>query len=123
MLLLLATLAALTFPSFSNLMKRGKNQEATEVLLAVYIAQKDYQIDNSMFAASLVDLDVEVPTPRHFTPNYTASTASCGGSPVNTLARMAATDGGYTLHLRENGSIVCTPCPGGICQKMGYDPF
>lgn len=122
-IILIGVLAALVFPSFNNLVLKGKNQEAQDVLLAIYLAQKDYEVDNNAFATSIVDLDIAVPAPINFTPIYVPSSTNCGGSAVNTLARMTAVDGGYVLHLLETGKVVCTPCPGGICEKMGFSTF
>ena len=120
---IVGVLAAIAMPSYRIQMLKVKNQEAVRVLTALWEAQKDYYRDWGVYAPSTIPLSVDIPNLKNFNdPSvYVEDYAWCIGGPKRKLADVLVDTGNYTLSVLEDGSIVCTPCGGSICYKMGFE--
>lgn len=124
-IIIIGVLASLAFPRFQIQMMKVKNQEAAQILTVLWQEQRDYFKQNGDYTNALGDLAVDIPAPKNFTAPVVVKNGNvnCGGGPQSYVARMASNDGAYTLYSIENGQIVCTPCPGTLCQQMGFPVF
>ncbi len=121
---IIGVLAAMAFPSYQIQMLKVRNQEAVRILTVLWEAQKDYSRDNNGYTTNMADLAIDIPAPRNFQPavlvNNPTTTVSCGGPGQNYLVSIQDNTANYTLYALTDGRIVCTPCPGSVCQKMGF---
>ena len=129
--IILGVLAALALPNFNIQVKKAKSQEAVQVLLAIYGAQKDYAKENDDGNAETPDytddinnLDVHIEGLKNFQdPVVNAVVDPCGSS-AQYLASIASKDGDYILYVLEDATIVCADgngnCPAELCTKMGF---
>ena len=130
-LMLLGVLASYAVPRLNNAIHSGRNQEAEQILYAIYISQMDFFDNNGgAFTTTWPGLDITLPVnPKNFgvpvLDDGTANDLDCGATTdVPYLSRMAANQGGYTLYVTTTGLIRCIPCGAGTtCAKMGYDVF
>ena len=123
--IILSVLLSLTVPNYTNLIRRGENQEAEQFLRAVWIAQKDYELENGSFAGNINQLDLDVTPLKNFIIFPQQQNIICGGNSANSLVHVHKVVNGefeYEIVLLEDGRISCFPC-GTVCQRMGYDPF
>jgi len=122
--IIVGVLATLAMTKAPVAMYRVKNQEATQLLLAVYGGQMEYEQDTGGFTTSMSDLDITITNIKNFNNLVlrNLSAVNCVGGAEQYLARLDAILGGYTLYVLDTGEIVCTPC-GGTCQKMGFRTF
>jgi prepilin-type N-terminal cleavage/methylation domain-containing protein len=120
---IIGVLAAMAFPSYQIQMLKVKNQEAVRILTVLWEAQKDYYRDNGVYTANMADLAIDIPSPKNFQAavlnNNPSIMVTCGSS-QNYLASIQDNASTYTLYALTDGRIVCTPCPGSVCQKMGF---
>ncbi|MBP9853427.1 MAG: type II secretion system protein [Candidatus Omnitrophica bacterium] len=124
-IVILSVLISLIIPNYSLALRRTENQEAEQVLRAIWIAQKDYQMENDVFASDGSQLDITIPSLKNFSSSLIPAQASCGSSSSVALAQMQKMVNGtleYEIVLLDDGRIFCTPC-GGICRRMGYADF
>lgn len=122
---LMAAVAALAYPSFSNQVKKIRSQEGVTALAGLYAAQKNYFEDTGAYASSAASLEVSIPAMQNFSAPvvYAGTTVACGGgAAVQTLASVADVNGEYTLYALVDGRIVCNPCAG-ICVKLGFSAW
>ena len=61
-IIILAIITSLVFPSYKKLVGKAKQTEAKTTLQAIYTAQKLYFAENNKYATSLTDLDIEIPS-------------------------------------------------------------
>lgn len=123
--IILSVLLSLTIPNYTHLVRRGENQEAEQFLRAVWIAQKDFELENGNFAGNISLLDLDVTPLKNFVIFPQQQNIVCGGNTANSLTHVHKVVNGefeYEIVLLEDGRISCFPC-GTICQRMGYDPF
>jgi len=123
--IIISVLLSIIVPNYTLMVRRGENQEAEQVLRAIWLAQKDYQLDHGVFAGNLSQLAIDIPTLQNFIIYPQQQNIICGASIVNSLAHLHKVVNGsfqYEIILINDGRISCFPC-GGDCQKMGYDPF
>ncbi len=128
-IVILGVLAALALPNYTIQVKKVKNQEARQVLLALYDAQKDYERENpGQYADTIKNLDIEIEGLKNFEEPgiFNAQVLGCDGRPY--LASMKALDGNYILYvLEDNATIVCTDdsedCSAPLCTQMGFKEF
>lgn len=123
--IILSVLLSLIVPNYALQLRRGENQEAEQILQAIWVAEKEYQLEHGVFAANISQLDITIPTSQNFLMYPQQQNIICGANIVNSLAHMHKVVNGsfqYEIILINDGRISCFPC-GGVCQKMGYDPF
>jgi len=128
---IMGVLAALAIPRFNIVVSKMRNQEAIQILSALYEPQVSHFKETGSYASSIGSLDVELnKTPDNFeTPVlYSSTTIQCDANPSRTtLASMrnkGATYGTvYFLHLLDDGSIGCVPCTSDRCVQMGFAQF
>lgn len=123
--IILSVLLSLTIPNYTNMIRRGENQEAEQFLRSVWIAQQDYKIENGVFAGNISQIDLDVDPLKNFVIFPQQQNIVCGGNTANSLVHVHKVVNGefeYEIVLLEDGRISCFPC-GTICQRMGYDPF
>lgn len=124
---IIGVLAALALPRYRIQMLKIQNQEAIRILMALWDAQKDYaRENNNNYTTVMADLDIDIPPPRNFAApvlDDATTNISCGGPNQNYVASIVSHDGSYTLYALVDGRIVCTPCPGTLCQPMGFPAF
>ena len=126
-IVIIGVLAAIAMPSYRIQMLKVKNQEAVRILTVLWEAQKDYFRDNGPYFAgdvnTVLNFAVTIPTPKNFqdvVADDGTSFVDCGGLAQNYLASIQDSTGIYTLYVLTDGRIVCTPCPGSLCTKMGF---
>ncbi len=125
--LIIGVLAALAFPSFRIQILRMKNQEATQILIALWEAQRDYYRENGVYTNDINDLDVVIPSMKNFT-NLTMTDfpiSGCGGPVVTSRMSVDSVDGSYRIFMLEDGKFFCrvlpvSSCPDPFCIKMGF---
>lgn len=120
-LIVLSVLVAIGLVRYNTVRKKFQSEEGAGILMQIYGAEKRYYLQKGTYANSISDLDIEVRTPANFT-NLQFSTSgmiSCSGS-VNWVAKLDAISGDYSLYATTDGRVVCTPCPGQVCNQMGY---
>jgi prepilin-type N-terminal cleavage/methylation domain-containing protein len=130
-LTILGASLTLVIPRIRVQIYRVRNQEAVQILMAIFGAQLDYRNDNGSWTNQLNNLDLQFPTaPKNFSAptivNGSRIRCSGAGGPPGSpeiLGRMAANYGSYTLHIDTTGTIRCTPCNGSSCLKMGFPQF
>lgn len=123
--IILSVLLSLTIPEYTNLIRRGENQEAEQFLRAVWIAQQDFRLENGNFASNISQLDLDVNPLKNFVIFPQQQNIVCGGNSSNSLVHVHKVVNGdfeYEIVLLEDGRVSCFPC-GTVCQRMGYDPF
>lgn len=88
-------LAAIAYPAYTKQLQRGRRADAVSALTAVMQAQERYRGNQSNYASSLVDLNIDVSkltkhyqvsltgvgTPASFATGYTATATTVSGSP------------------------------------------
>ena len=121
---ILGVLAALALPNFNIQVKKAKNQEAIQILLALYGAQKDHAKEHDgVYAGNIADLDIEVANIKNFGGPYIAKDGIVPCTGDSYLASLTANDG-YILYVLEDSTIVCAAgdgsCPAELCTKMGF---
>jgi len=125
-MIIVGVLVVLAMTKAPVAMYRVKNQEATQLLLAVFVAQVEWEKDNGFFTTDIDDLDItinefDIKNFNSLVPSNLSS-VNCVGPSEQYLARLTANMGSYTLYVLDTGEIVCHPC-GGTCQKMGFRTF
>ena len=129
---IVAILAAVAIPNYTDYVRRGKITEATSTLLAMRVKMEQYFQDNRFYAPPVgspvlapctANSSVPVPTLQYFTIvppcGLTATTytiTATGGS---------ATDGsmtGLTFTINEGNVRTTTVTPGSPMAKAGYGP-
>jgi|SRR3989338_2962 len=121
--IIVGVLAAVAIPSYRIQVLKMKNQEAVRILMYLWEAQKDYFRETGGYTNNMVVLAVDPVTPQNFqaaVPDDGTSSVACGGAPQNYLASIQDNTLTYTLYVLTDARIVCTPCPGSLCTKMGF---
>jgi len=131
-LIIVGVLAGFGLPRLSVAVRKIDNQEAIVVLSALYEAQMDYKRETGSYASTKAELgitgssdDLVVEANLKKFKNLTVGdddTVVCDGSGTS-LAELTSLDDSYTLHVRSDGSIVCTPCNSYLCKAMGFPEF
>ncbi len=123
-IVVIGVLAALAFLSYRIQMLKIRNQEAIPILTALWEGQKEYYRENGTYSVDINDLDVTIPTSKHFfNPTLnTTSTKTCSGSPQLYRVKLLSRRDGYRLYVLENGRVVCDlgGCNSALCKKMGF---
>jgi Tfp pilus assembly protein PilE len=109
-------------PRFLQSVERAKAAEAFAYLSSVRAAQERYQARQGTYAALITDLDVELGTPKYFTPGDITVTAEKSWS--MTLTRLAGSSGygQYTVIFTEKGldsTSTITSSPASAINPMG----
>ena len=73
-IIILAIITSLVFPSYKKLVGKAKQTEAKTTLQAIYTAQKLYFAENNKYATSLTDLDIEIPSDARYSYSNSALT-------------------------------------------------
>ena len=71
-IIILAIITSLVFPSYKKLVGKAKQTEAKTTLQAIYTAQKLYFAENNKYATSLTDLDIEIPSDARYSYSNSA---------------------------------------------------
>ncbi|MCA9399973.1 MAG: type II secretion system protein, partial [Candidatus Omnitrophica bacterium] len=124
-IIIISVLASLAIPRFGRFMDSIKNEEAENVLMSIYHAQKSFFQDFGTYATALSQLEVEFGTIKNFsglTVNNQTASPSCSGSTLPTYAKLDSDDGTYSLYATDEG-IICTPCTSEACAKMGFPTY
>jgi type IV pilus assembly protein PilE len=127
---IVAILAAVAIPNYTDYVRRGKIQEATSALLATRTKMEQYFQDNRFYtppvgspvlAPCVAKSSVPLPTLQHFTVvppcGLTATTYTItviGGSDTD------ATMTGITFTINEGNVRTTTVTPGSPMAKAGY---
>jgi len=124
---IIAVLAAIAIPNYSDYVRRGKIQEATSTLLAMRTKMEQYFQDNRSYttpgapvlAPCTVGSSVPVPTLRYFTITCPAT-----ATPATTYTIQAdATDASITglrFTINEGNVRATTVTPGSPIEQAGY---
>ena len=75
-IIILAIIASLVFPSYRRMVGKAKQTEAKTILQSAYTAQQLYLAENDVYASSINDLDLEIPSDAKYT--YTIALTSSG---------------------------------------------
>jgi Tfp pilus assembly protein PilE len=122
--IVIGVLGALALTRYNSMQEKIQSQEGAGILTQVYGSQKRYFLQNNSYVTSLDKLDIDIRTPKYFTavtlPADYTQTVSCSGAGQIWLAQMISLRGGYSMFVLNDGRVVCDPCTGTICQKMGY---
>ena len=123
--IIIGVLAAIALPSYRIQMLKIKNQEGVRILMALWEGQKDYHRENGVYATDRNNLDVTIPSSKHFQdPELNdTSTRDCNGTPRLYLAKILTQRDGYGLYVLEDGRVVCEfiDCHDPICIRMGFE--
>jgi prepilin-type N-terminal cleavage/methylation domain-containing protein len=123
-IVIIGVLAAIAFPGYRIQMLQIRNQEAIPVLTALWEGQKEYYRDNGAYTTDIDDLDVTIPSSKHFWPPTLEDTATlnCNGTNKLYLAKFLTRNDGYELLVLEDGQIVCklVDCHAPVCIRMGF---
>lgn len=121
----IGVLVAIAFPSYRIQMLKIRNQEAVPILTALWEGQKEYHRKNGAYSADINDIDVTIPSSKHFfAPTLEdTGTLDCNGTGIPYVAKMLTRKDGYKLYILEDGRIVCqlTDCHSEICIRMGFE--
>ncbi|MCA9405272.1 MAG: type II secretion system protein [Candidatus Omnitrophica bacterium] len=123
--IILGVIASIALPRFGRSMDNIRNEEAQNVLTIIYQAQKSYFHDFGTYATTLAQLDVEFGTIKNFTGltvNNQTTSPSCGGSTLPFYAKLDSADGSYSLYATDEG-VICAPCTGTACIKLGFPTY
>ncbi len=71
-IIILAIITSLVFPSYRKLVGKAKQTEAKTTLQAIYTAQKLYFAENDKYAINLSDLDIEIPNDARYSYSNSA---------------------------------------------------
>jgi prepilin-type N-terminal cleavage/methylation domain-containing protein len=102
-IVIIGVLAAFGVPRFLQSVERAKAAEAFAYLSSVRAAQERYQARQGTYANDVTLLDVELGTPKYFTPG--AITVTAEKSWTMTLTRLTGSSGygQYTVIFTEQG--------------------
>lgn len=135
---ILGVLAALALPNYNIQIKKTKNREAIQVLLALYGAQKDYAQEHDDgnsgtfdYTNDLTKLDITIDSLKNFKEPIivNAELISCNGDSFRYVASMEEINGNYTLYVLQDeasineAKIICSvnrECPATLCTQMGF---
>ena len=132
--LIIGVLVGLALPNIANQIRRIRNQEAKQILIAVYDAQIEYNKINGEYADTIGVLDVEIDEDniKNFkdltvAANEAFSCPDSGGVLASgILANITANNDSYKLYILSDGTIFCTDsaslCGASGCRKMGFLP-
>ena len=65
-IVILAIIASLVFPSYRKLIGKAKQSEAKVILQSIYTAQNLYFAENNSYADGLQKLDIEIPADARY---------------------------------------------------------
>jgi prepilin-type N-terminal cleavage/methylation domain-containing protein len=126
-IMVISAMAALALPHYRVQMLTIRNQEATQILFALYNAQMDYNREIGSFfagnrAAINANLDIDIPPLKNFNTleALDGTLALCGGP--GSVGRATSNFDNYRLNVVTDGSIVCEwggVCNIAICRKFG----
>jgi len=143
---IIGILASISLPSYRKTLARFEANEGKQVLIAMLSSQKRYHLEFGDYAASIDDLDLEVPNNlKYFAPiDPPPSGGGCGGSGHNSncmdqqitkvidepsasighLNRKVnnTSDPDYTLWMQDDGKLYCTNNVVGVddCAMAGF---
>ena len=60
-IIILAIISSLVFPSYKKLIGTAKQSEAKTILQSIYTAQSLYFSENNFYAKNIVNLDIQIP--------------------------------------------------------------
>ena len=119
-IVIIGVLAAIALPSYNIQMRKMKNQEAVRILTAVWEAQKDYYRENGVYTNDIANLAIDTAFKNFYNLDVLPAPSVMCNNNQPYLAKLTANDNSYRLYALEDGRIVCTPCPGSLCAKMGF---
>ena len=91
-IIILAIITSLVFPSYRKLVNKAKQTEAKTTLQAIYTAQKLYFAENDKYAADLSDLDIEIPSDARYSYSGSALDNSFSAKAESNLDQDPALD-------------------------------
>lgn len=131
-IVIIASMASMALVSYSTYLTRVRSQEGTQILIAVWGAQREYfRSHNAFFVGDInqisnaTDFNVSITSPKNFT-DLQAQDPAAGpqvcAQPV--VARITEASNKYRIGITSNGSIVCGSsagaCPHALCSKIGF---
>ena len=116
-LIIIGVMAALAVPRFGTTVEITRVSEGTQILTALWTAQRKFAIDEihnlaGGYASNIANLDTRIPA----SPNFTVTVSN---NPF-ALARVHRITGEYDLVIAENGTITCAETVAGLCQRLGF---
>lgn len=105
-IVIIGVLAAFGVPRFLQSVEKSKASEAFNYLSAIQGSEERYLAQNGVYASSISDLDVNLPTPQYFTvPSSITVTPDSSGNPAWSLmlTRNANSSYAYTVNWTQLG--------------------
>src|SRR5271157_263279 len=98
-IVIIGVLAAFGVPKFLNSVEKSKASEAFNYLSTVQSAQERYLAQKGVYATTLTDLDISLPTPQYFTVGTITASPNSTGSPTwsLTLTRNSSSSYAYAV--------------------------
>ena len=111
-IIIIGLLASLGLPQYVKVTERARKAEGVSLLSLIRSSQMRYRADTGNYATTMNSLDVEWTTPKYFTVNNAAGTASEVGNLTRNDRERASNFTAYVLKISEAGEITCTgTCP------------
>jgi type IV pilus assembly protein PilA len=107
-IVIIGVLAAFGVPKFLTSVERSKASEAFSYLSAVRDAEERYLAQQGVYATTLSQLDISVPSPKYFTvPSAITAVQDANGNPTWSLQLTrdvtSSSYGAYTVSFNQNG--------------------
>lgn len=115
--IVIGVLITLALPNYRYVVEKTRSGEGLQLLESIRHAQLAYYYENdNTFANDLDDLDIEIPTPVHFS-GLTDSDIHSPGNFTDPIGEVSRSSGDYDITISANGTINCTPVA--FCAKLG----
>lgn len=124
---IIAVLTSLALPQYNKTTERSRQAESFTVLGSIRGAQLRYYVENGVYTAIVVNLDIDLPDydsngvpgdGKYFTYTLSAPTATnLARAARNTVSRTAGIPG-YTLRITREGIIRCVTTGAGDCVSV-----
>jgi len=88
-IVIIGILAALAIPRFMSATDKAKRSEAVSILKQIYVLERSYWAENSVYSANFADIGFDDPTPSDANANngkYWIFTLAIGGGGANFTA-------------------------------------
>jgi len=125
------SVAGIAVSNYSWSVKKIKNQEAEQIMMAFFASNNQHFLDKGQFALTTEALDVSFSPSKNFNnPTIFNGNMQCTGhDPVPAIAKITVkgyapgNPNYYELGVLTDSRIVCNPCLDLICKKLGYEEF